>query len=189
MRARATPTNPQTPDQQANRARLAKAARAWSDLDSAQAQRWHEYAESLAAKDARAGYTVSPQAMNVFTTLYGKRLRLDPDAAPTDPPTLPFPGDSVDMAVSGLVDGVRFVAASANAPGVTTELLVQPLASAHRRAYAEKYRTRGFAAFLTGGQSFDVIAPTGVYACAYRFVELATGRETALNALGLVVAG
>ena len=93
--------------------------------------------------------------------------------------------------LSGAKEGEPFVAFSssgANAPGVVTELLVQPLLSRHRRTYLEKYRHAAYVAFAAG-EVVGVDTPKGWVALAYRFVNAETGQTTALAELGVVRAG
>ena len=93
-------------------------------------------------------------------------------------PTLPSPrGEEAHS--------IGFAASGANAPGVVTELLVQPLASRHRRTYLEKYRHAAYVAFAEG-QAVAVPFAAGWVACAYRFVNAETGQVTALAELGVV---
>ena len=96
-------------------------------------------------------------------------------------PTLPSP--------KGEGSGVLFVADRANAPGIVTELLSQPLANAGRTPVGSKYRSRGFAAFADGALEAAVALPSGWHALAVRFVERATGRATGLFPIGIVRAG
>ncbi|RYG26564.1 hypothetical protein EON82_02830 [bacterium] len=81
---------------------------------------------------------------------------------------------------------LTFSADRANAPGVVTELLIQPLANRRRAVYKDKYVSRGFFAFAPGSLEATVECPPGAYACAIRFVRAATGQETAIVALGVV---
>ncbi len=107
--------------------------------------------------------------MNAFATLYGRLLRLDlPAPVPLAPPALPFVGDVVSTSVAGTPTGVEFIATGPKAPGVVTELLIEPLASRNRRTYRERYRHPAFVA------------------CAYQFVNSATGQATEIAELGVV---
>ena len=81
---------------------------------------------------------------------------------------------------------VTFSSSGANAEGVVTELLIQPLANARRAAYKDKYSSRGFVAFA-GAESVEVPCKPGAYALAFRFVRPGTGQETILYELGVVV--
>ena len=109
------------------------------------------------------------------------------------------PGDSPEAVLSSPpsadpppqgegTSNVTFVASGANAPGVVTELLVQPLVNAYRRSYADKYAGAGFHAFPAAG-TVEVPVRAGAVAVAYRFVLAATGQETALVELGTFVVG
>ena len=86
------------------------------------------------------------------------------------------------------VQTVGFVSSGANAAGVVTELLVQPLASRHRRTYLERYRHAAYVRF-EGAETVAVPAPEGWTALAYRFVNAETGQVTAIAELGALRAG
>ena len=81
---------------------------------------------------------------------------------------------------------IAFAASGPNAPGVVTELWLQPLAGPHRKAYRDKYRHAAFVAF---GPSLEAEVPgdPGWTACAYRFVNIETGQSTALAEIGRVL--
>ena len=80
---------------------------------------------------------------------------------------------------------IEVVADRANAPGVVTEVLLQPLLSVHRRTYLSRYRTAGFFAFEAG---VPIVIPTSARVCAVavRFVCEATGQAGAVMELGIV---
>jgi hypothetical protein len=92
----------------------------------------------------------------------------------------------VRITVASLPGGIVFTADAANREGVLTELLLQPLASQHRRTYARRYRTQASVAYT--GTTLDATVPCGPgwYAAAVRFVEASTGRTTAEIELGVV---
>ncbi|MCW5936208.1 MAG: hypothetical protein KIT11_02740 [Fimbriimonadaceae bacterium] len=83
------------------------------------------------------------------------------------------------------VGKVTFTGNQPNASGVTTELLLQPLASQLRNPQKGGYRSKAFFRFIIGGLSTDVTVPPGYYAAAYRFVKLATGEATELRQIGV----
>lgn len=104
-------------------------------------------------------------------------------AIPSLPPSEAFLGDSVEVSIAAVAGGVEFTASTANGDGVVTELLLQPLASRHRRTYLRQYRSQRFVAF-SAGETVLVPCSPGWVACAIRFVRAATGQETALAELG-----
>lgn len=275
VRDRVIPANPQTPAQQANRYRLARATQAWSKLGPEQIAAWEAYAQRLAVRDPGSGLMRAPRPQNLFVSLYSKLLQLNPIAGvPGNPPANPFFGDNLSLTVGlstfdsttfdlrdkrGTIDdercsetigerrsadrqrltandgettsderrndgrlstddlttddcpdfqlstfdfppahgqrltandalAIQFTASAPNAPGVTTELLLQPLESAVRRTYLEKYRHAAFFAFAAGALSVEVPVPTpGWYACGYRFVNTATGQDTGVVECGKVL--
>ena len=175
--------------QQAGERRLAAASRAFGALSREEGQAWAAYGATLAEPHPKTGRVVGLSGQQAFNRLASKRLQIDPHAAlPKAPPTAPFFGDGLRATVEAVPGGVRFAADAPNREGILTELLLQPLASAHRRTYAERYRTRAFAAFAQGALTTTVPCPNGWTAAAVRFVEAATGRATALVELGVVQA-
>ncbi len=103
--------------------------------------------------------------------------------APSRPPSIDATGMPTELEN---VSGVTFTASAANAPGVLTELLLQPLPSPNRTPERRAYRTRAFVAFTPENLSATVPTGSGPYAAAYRFVDAETGQTTALVTLGTV---
>ena len=143
--------------------------------------------------------------------LYKVLQRLDLGALPPEsPPARPFFGDVIEVVVEPSreadplrggttevpattasrlgVQTVGFVSSGANAAGVVTELLVQPLLSRHRRTYLERYRHAAYVRF-EGAETVAVPAPEVWVALAYRFVNAETGQVTAIAELGALRAG
>ena len=86
-------------------------------------------------------------------------------------------------------EGVLTLAADrANAPGVVTEIVAQPLVNARRAVYEDKYAAKAFVAF-EGAETVEVPLTRGCWALGYRFVLAATGQETAIVALGIATVG
>lgn len=182
LRARTQPRNPRTPAQVASRTRMARASFAWKQMTIEQAMAWRDYAVSLSLPAAATRVS----AQNVFIRLATKFLQVSPNGEiPLMPPSSPFGGDAISISASAVQGGVRFASSGGNGGGVATELLLQPLASVHRRAYEKEYRTKAFHVFPSVSL-YDVSVPGGVYACAVRFVRIATGECTELLPVGLV---
>lgn len=184
-RAWVRPRDPRSKGQMDQRARTGDAARAWGLLGDARRAAWDRRAGELGRRGG--GYAL-------FRSFAMKRLRVEPkaDLATFDPPAEPFLGDSVRVAArlgeeaSGAA--LVFGADRANGPGVVTEVLTQRIAAPHVKREAAKYRSRGFAAFA-GGESVAIPVGPGAWACAVRFVLAATGEETGIAELGVVVVG
>lgn len=191
-----------TPGQVASARRLTFVSQAWHALDDAAFEAWGEYARTQSWRNPGTGAIVTPRAYNLFAGLATKARQVNPSLplAGFLPPARPFLGDGVTVvaqasrpanpepagAEAGATSGgLRFSADRANAPGVVTELLIQPLENARRKAYRDKYASRGFVAF--DGAPVEVAVAPGAYACAYRFVRPETGQETALVELGVAV--
>ncbi|MBX7132741.1 MAG: hypothetical protein K1X67_08710 [Fimbriimonadaceae bacterium] len=168
------------------RQRMASAGRAWSALTLTQAAAWKQYAAQQIQSTPRTDETPPPSTQNVFVRLALKVLHVDPTAPiPANPPTTAFLGDAVTLDVTAEPGAIRFTPSEPNAPGIITELLLQPLKSVHRRTYLSKYRTAAFVAFGSGPH--DLAVKPGVYAVAYCFVRAETGQETGIAELGTVV--
>lgn len=167
---------------------MARAGEAWRALDQDQARAWDAYAaQSALAGGAVTGQPV-PTGQLVFTRLALRVLQIDATApVPVAPPAAPFGGDAALVTATASTDGVVFTASGANAAGVVTELLVQPLASVHRRTYTRDYRSQGFVTFTGAGDARTVLLRPGVYATAVRFALAATGQSTAVLASGTVL--
>lgn len=187
IRPRVRPRDPQTPAQQASRDRMAKAARAWSDLPEEAFAAWTRYAKSLQSFNRTTGRLVAPRAMNLFSACYGKLLQIDPEAAPPlTPPSRTFTGDGLSLSLA-LSEGAVVVGSSTpNCPNVTTELLLQPLPGRNCRTYAAQYRSAAFHTFTAESPSIAVSAKAGWIAVAVRFVDTLTGQVSALVELGKV---
>ena len=184
-RAWVRPRDPQSPGQRAQRARTGDASRAWGLLGDARRAAWDLRARETGRRGG--GYAL-------FRSRAMKRLRVEPKADLTtfDPPAEPFLGDSVRVTARlGRVDAgaaLVFEADRGNGPGVVTEILTQRIAAAHVKREAAKYRSRGFVAFA-GAETAAFSVGRGAWACAVRFVLAATGEETGIAELGVVVVG
>ena len=86
-----------------------------------------------------------------------------------------------------MTGGVLFTASGPNAGGVTTELLLQRLASPIARPQIGKDRHKAFCSFTPGSLEAVVAAKPGAYAASVRFVRVATGQVSALVRIGTVV--
>lgn len=180
------PTDPQTPAQLESRQRMRLAAEAWRSLSVAQIEAWNAFAYATAAREPGDGRPIGPSGQRLFVKLAIKVLQVSPMASiPLDPPSAPFGGDAVTVTASGGPAQVTFAASGSNAPGVVTELLMQPLRTAVSRAYPERFRSQGFTPFDAGDVDVYAIGP-GWYATAYRFVVVATGQTTATFSAGMV---
>ena len=167
------------------RQRMAAAGRAWSALTLAQAAAWKQYAAQQIQSTPRTDETPPPSVQNVFVRLAVKVLQIDPLASvPVNPPTSAFLGDAVTLTATATPGAIHFTPSQPNAPGIVTELLLQPLKTVHRRTYLSKYRTAAFVAFGSGPHNLPV--KPGVYAVAYRVVRAETGQETGVAELGIV---
>ncbi len=189
VRVRTTPDDPRTPAQQAQRSRMALAGAAWRRLTGDQVDAWRRYAQSLGPQPTPKGGAQPLCASTAFTRLALKYLEVNTGSEPpVAPPTAPFYGDGVSVTASAPAGSgqVAFAASAPNSPGVTTELLLQPLRSPARTPTPRGYRSAGFAAFSVGSLSVSLAAEPGAYAPAYRFVCVATGQASRLIPLGVV---
>lgn len=190
VRPRVSARNPQTPAQQAVRTALSKSAAAYKNLTSAQVAAWTAYANSITKHDPRTSKTYHPSPIAAFTSLASKFLQVAPTGTiPLTPPATAFAGDSITLTAVGASGKVNFTASAANAAGVTTELLLQPLKSQNRKAQPKGYRSKGFQVFATATPPpVAVSVAPGWYVPAYRFVNTATGQDTHIVILPAVQA-
>ncbi|HRF59657.1 MAG TPA: hypothetical protein PLH94_07050 [Fimbriimonadaceae bacterium] len=172
-----TPKNPRTDAQVAVRANFAKAASLFSNFNPSQAGQWNLYATTIERMNRVNGRKNNPTGFNVFTELTAKYLQVNPTGTPpSTPPTSAFGGDDVKFTLTASTGKLTFTADKPNASGVTTELLIQRLASGNRKPASNGYRTNQFFQFQTGSLSRDVALLPGNYAAAIRFVNKNTGQ-------------
>ena len=216
VRARVYKPRKPTPAQAAAGVRLTLIGEAWHALDLAVFYQWHAFARASRRRNPATGASVVPQTYGLFVKHASKVMQIDPrfDFTGFAPPALPFTGDAVRvefLPASGplpltlpgatlplrdassqeelLGEGVLTLLASrANAPGVVTEILAQPLVNARRAVYKDKYVSQGFVVFA-GADEVEIPLGRGAWALAYRFVERATGQATELVALGVATVG
>jgi hypothetical protein len=190
VRDRVMPRDPHTAAQAGTRSRMARVGSLWRSMTPEQAAAWNLYAQETAMEGGVEALERTTTGQQVFTRLALKVLQVDETASvPLAPPTSPFAGDSPILVAEGSATAVRFSASAANAPGVVTEVLLQRLASPHRRLYTERFRSQRFHAFTSGGDVVEVSVAPGIYAAACRFVRAATGQCTGLMLLGRVSVG
>lgn len=186
VRARITPTNPNTAAQETARANLTKAATAYRNLTTAEQAQWVTYAAGITKTNAVTGKTYHPTPMAAFTALASKFLQVAPTGTiPTTPPSTAFTGDSITVTAAAETGKITLTASGADTIFVKTELLLQPLASKFRTPQAHAYRSKAFNTFSSSGLTYDVSVAAGYYAAAYRFVNTLTGQETQLMPIGV----
>lgn len=189
IRPRTTPRDPKTNAQIEHRQRLAYASRAYAQLNLAQVQAWRKFAAEVSRHRGQNAPQGTSLAQNLFTGLAAKWLQvrgLTMGSVPTEPPPTLWVGDAVQLRVfPGPSGTLRVVADQANAAGMTTEILLQPLLRATRSPVLSRYRTTKF---FTFGPSLTCDVPTSarVVAVAMRFVALETGQSTPLMELGII---
>lgn len=178
-KSRVIPTNPNTPLQASSRGNFSVATVGYSQMAASLLLQWEAYAASLKVTDPVTMKTYSPAPGTVYTGLTSKYLQVNVGSAPPLlPPKSAFTGDTITVSAAGEPGHVTFTASAANATNVVTELMVQKLPSTARKPAKDKDRTVGFIAFAGTVLTHDVTLPTGIYACAYRFVNKDTGQMT-----------
>ena len=181
VRVRTRGANPKTPAQVAVRGNLGRGSTLYKNMSASQVVAWRAYAQTLTFTGKKSGRKYTPSAILAFDQLASKFAQISPGVAvPMVPPTGSFAGDVITVAATSGTGQVTLTASAPNAAGVKTEILVQTLKSRNRVPTAKGYRTKLFYAYSTGNLTFNMSLPAGSYALAYRFVETATGRETAL---------
>lgn len=148
---------------------------------------WRAYADTQTARNPLTGMPYVPAVIAVFTGLSSKFLQITPTGTiPTTPPASGFAGDRITVEASFDGDTFKFTASGANATGVKTELLLQPLKGAGWTPQAGGYRAQQFVAFASGSLQAPIVLAAGFYAPAYRFVNPATGQDSPLVTLPVV---
>ncbi len=187
LRPRVTSRNPSTAAQQSIRSAMSKAAATYSTLNSSQLAAWENYANTQVKVNPVSGAVYHPSANAAFVGLATKFLQATPGGSiPTTPPSSAFAGDSVVVTVSASEGAITFTASRSNALGVTTELLLQPLASPARKPKFRDYRTQAFQVFALAPLTRTITVPAGYYAAAYRFVDVATGQASPLVPVAII---
>jgi hypothetical protein len=181
MRPRTTPRNPKTAAQDSVRAALSKAAKTYKGLTSTQVQAWKNYAATITKTNPVTGKSYHPTAINAFVELAAKFLQVAPaGTVPLTPPSTSFVGDSITIGADTDPSTLIITASGANASGVTTEILIQPLANSTRNPDASQYKHLAFHAFVSATPTVNYTVPAGYYAVAYRFVKTSTGQASEL---------
>lgn len=184
IRVRAIPTNPNTTAQAAARAALAKAAREFKALSSADAASWRAYGLSLSFANGVGGQ-FAPSGISAYVQLASVFLAIAPSGTPpTTPPGSAYTGDTITVTGAGAVGGVTFTPSAANTSGSTTELLYQPLKSPNRVPSNKAFKTAAYHVMTGSSDVRTVTLPVGYYSLAVRFVKIATGQRGPLVVLG-----
>lgn len=184
IRVRVKPSNPSSDSQVAVRAAMTNASRQFKDFASADAAAWNSAAVGVTLPNGLGG-SFHPSGISYYCQLATVFLAIDPTGTPpTAPPSSPFTDDTIGIVGSGGVGSVTFNPDAANTAGITTELLIAPLASRNRAVKPNMYRVNRYHVFASGADNVVVTEPAGYYALAYRFVEIATGQRGPVHALG-----
>ncbi len=178
-KARITPSN--TPKQRTARSNFAQASKLYKTLTDPEIALWEAYAAAHPVTDKLSGEKYTPTAINLYNALTSKFFQITPNGnAPVLPPAAAFTGDSLTLTALPGDNEVSFRATAANAAGVKTELLLQPLVSRTRKPAPGKYASYGFTTFAAAGHAVGVPVAPGFYAPAYRYVNPATGQVTSI---------
>ena len=165
--------------------RLRIVNRLWDDLSREECTAWRAYAVTLSSRNPSTGGLKIPRACGLFVGLGTKYLQIHGGA---EPPRLPpegrFAGDVLSIAAEGEEMALSFVSDGTNRPGVATEILSQPLTGPNNLPKIKSYKSRGFVAFEAGVPVEIPVELSLYWACAFRFVEPATGRMTELLEIG-----
>ena len=186
LRPRQTPDNPRTAAQVVVRGNFAKAARSFKGLSASNFNQWKYYATTITRVDPVTGATYSPTPIDLFVGLGAKYLQANPNGSiPQTPPANPFSGDPVTLTVTSTVGGVTLTASGPNSANVKTEILIRVVGSGKIKPSADKLRSWAFVGFAAGSLTYTIGLVPGFFALGYRFVNIATGQETAVTLLPL----
>lgn len=170
--------------------RIELAGWAWQDLSMEEAQAWRTYALEQAAALPVGSRKRLASARSLFSGLGSKYLQIHGGREmPRLPPTGRFLGDAIGVTVSAEGRLLGFVADASNREGVRTEILAQSLTCPHNMARPKSYVSLGFASMEAG---VPVVRDPGYgasWACAVKFVEASTGRQTGLIEIGRATVG
>jgi hypothetical protein len=162
---------------------------AYSAMTRAQSRIWNAYAEAQTHHNGVTGAAHRRSGQNVFVGLSTTFVQVNPGSTiPLVPPTVPFAGDNVVLTASAGSGAILLTASGPNAAPAKTEILLQPVTTVHR-VPARRYESVAFVAFAAGSLAYSVPAAPGRYACAYRFVNAATGQATEMVEIGVVQVG
>ena len=187
VRERVTPANPKTAGQMTVRNAQGKSSKLYAAMTGAQVAAWTAYAATQPQVSKKTGRKIKVSAINAFGSLAEKFLLVNPGGTvPMVPPTAAFVGDSIVVSASATTGQVQFVGSAPNTAGIKTEVLLQALKGKNRAPTAKGYRTKAYFAFTSGALFVNVAVPTGYYAAAYRFVNVATGQATPLAPLSIL---
>ncbi len=187
-KSRVIPMNPNTPAQAAARKAFGQGSATYSQLGPDNVAQWENYAAGLRVTDPITGRAYAPTAGTVFTGLTSKFLQATPNGAvPLLPPSSRFGGDGITVSAAPGSGGIVFTGSGENGLDIQTELMVQKLPNGNRKPGKGKYRMKGFVGFAPGHLSQTVPLAPGRYACAYKFVYLATGQSSTETPIGVVV--
>ena len=139
----------------------------WNNLSQEEGREWGDAAVRLGL----IGYTY-------FMSLTTKFLQVTPDGTPPSlPPGSRYMGDDIFYSTAAAPGGIEYTATGPNIPPTCTELLIEKLASKHRKP-AQRWQSVGFVSFTAEDPAITVALDPGYYATATRFVNTATGQMT-----------
>ena len=127
LRARATPTNPNTNRQQASRTIFGTQASAWNELTSVQRAQWDTYAETHTVKNA-LGADIHITGLAWYVKLNSRLADCGASVNTTPPPTTAMPGltslaitftdaDTLSCAFGGTISGTGYIQLWQTPPG------------------------------------------------------------------------
>lgn len=178
------PTNPKSGPQTGARAALTKCTKTFEGFAESTANAWNAYGATQFRTNPITLVTYSLSGIAAFAELGTKYLQLNPNGTlPSTPPTSEFTGDTITVSAAAGTGAIVFTGSAQNGSGITTEVLIQKLASANRKPSPDAYVHADFKAFTTLSLSVSVPVTAGYYSVAYRFVKASTGQATPLVVL------
>ena len=187
MRERVVPANPKSAPQQNVRGAFGTSSKSFKSMPELDADAWDEYGKTQRSKQGKPLSGVA--AYNRLAIVY--RLVNPGGAAPVAPPAADYLGLGITLEVQSMPGGLIFVGSGSTSGTSVVELLLQKLPAGNSKPTFDAYKTLDYATLSTdqGNQYVARLAP-GRYAAAYRFVDKATGQQTALvqlNVLGVTL--
>ncbi len=185
---------PNSPAQQAAKARFSLVAASWNALSDSQKSAWGTWAAGQRREDVDSKKSYRPTGFNAYSSLANLWYQANNNTGtpPVAPPAAAYAGSSVTITAVATPNQVTFTGSAALPANTVLQMELQPLKNAARKPSKNGYRVKALAALSTTGFFYTVSAAPGVYAARYAFVNKLTGqrsgfREIAVNGVALAL--
>lgn len=187
MRELVIPANPQTAPQMNVRGAFGGSSKGFKNGTAMFAQEWDEYGATQRSKTGKPLTGIG--SYNRLAIVY--RLVNPGGTPPASPPTADYLGDGFAITAAAQPNGILFHGGGSTAADSVIEIRLAKLPAGNSKPRFNQYKTFAYATLDAGdGNEYLANVPPGRYACAYRFVNKATGQATELvqlNVLGVTL--